>query len=191
MLYGVGPGHLQIGIDLSGIEARMLCHFCFDYDGGEEFAKLVLCKDKGGDWHSANAAMWGCTRNDAKTELYALMYGAGPAKLGATLGKSKAVGKKNKDRFMKAYKCYHQLVAALEEEFENNGGFIYGLDGRKFYVRSKKDVLNTLLQGNSAIVFKNWMVEVDRLRREFVRNHNVDLRQIIAYVDAPIGSNIY
>lgn len=178
-LYGVAPGHIQVGIDLSGIEARMLTHFCFMFEGGEEFAKLVL----EGDWHSANALLWGCTRDEAKTELYALMYGAGPAKLGATLGQSKAIGKKNKDNFMKKYKCYHQLVQALEKEFEKNGGFIYGLDGRKFYVRSKKDVLNTLLQGNSAIIFKNWMIEVNRLRMEFIRKHNVELRQIIAYHD--------
>jgi len=111
------------------------------------------------------------------------MYGAGHAKLGATLGKSPAVGKKNKDKFMKAYKCYHQLVAHLEAEYERNGGFIYGLDGRKFYVRNKKDVLNTLLQGNSAIVFKNWMIECDQARQQFIDEHKIALYQVISYHD--------
>jgi len=67
-LYRVAPGHLQIGIDLSGIEARMLTNFCYEFEGGPEFAELVL----NGDWHSENAKLWMCDRNDAKTELYAL-----------------------------------------------------------------------------------------------------------------------
>jgi len=118
------------------------------------------------------------------------MYGAGPAKLGATLGKSAAVGKRNKDKFMKAYKCYHQLVAALEAQYEKNGGFIHGLDGRKFYVRSKKDTLNTLLQGNSAIIFKNWMIACDQAKVDFRYSHNVELRQILAYHDE-LGDELY
>ena len=59
----------MIGVDLSGIEARMLTHFAYRFEGGHEFAELVL----NGDWHSANAELWGCSRNDAKTELYALV----------------------------------------------------------------------------------------------------------------------
>lgn len=157
----------------------MLTHFAYRYEGGPEFAELVLH----GDWHSENAKLWGCSRNDAKTHLYALLYNAGPAKLGAILGQGANVGKRNKDRFMKRYSCYHMLVRDLEHELKANGGFIYGLDGRKFYVRNAKDVLNTCLQGNSAIVFKNWMIQCDRLRRSFVREKKVELYQIIGYHD--------
>ena len=112
-----------------------------------------------------------------------VMYNAGPAKLGAILGKGPNVGKKNKDRFMKKYGCYHMLVRELEAELKRNGGFIYALDGRKFYVRNAKDVLNTCLQGNSAIIFKCWMILLEYKRREFVREHKVELHQIIAYHD--------
>lgn len=178
-LYGVAPGHLMIGTDLSGIEARMLCHFCYHYTGGKEFAELVL----NGDWHSANASLWGCTRDEAKTHLYALLYNAGATKLGAILGKGAHVGRKNKDKFMKVYKCYHELVNELEKQYEINGGFLYGLDGRKFYVRNKKDLLNTLLQGNSAIIFKNWMIECNKASKRFSRDNNSELYQIISYHD--------
>jgi hypothetical protein len=178
-LYRVPPGRIQIGVDLSGIEARMLCHFAFGFTGGPEFAAMVAR----GDWHDENAALWKCSRNDAKTELYALMYSAGATKLGAILGKGPEVGRRNKDRFMKRYKCYHELVQALEAAYEKNGGFIYGLDGRKFYVRNKKDLLNTLLQGNSAIIFKNWMIELYKRARVFEEEHGVSLEQIIAMHD--------
>ena len=111
------------------------------------------------------------------------MYNAGPAKLGAILGKDAKVGKRNKDRFMKKYGCYLMLVKSLEDELKRNGGYIYGLDGRRFYVRAAKDVLNTTLQGNSAIVFKHWMLTCEQARVEFVEKHNVDLRQIIGFHD--------
>jgi hypothetical protein len=185
-LYCVPPGHLMIGVDLSGIEARMLTHFAYRYEGGPEFAELVL----NGDWHSANAELWGCSRNDAKTHLYALLYSAGATKLGAILGKDARVGKRNKDRFMKRYACYHMLVKTLEDELKSNGGYIYGLDGRRFYVRAAKDVLNTCLQGNSAILFKSWMIQCEYERRSFVRERNVQLHQILAYHDE-LGYELY
>ena len=47
-LYGVHPDHWQIGIDLSGIEARMLAHFCYNFPGGPEFAKLDWKRIKNG-----------------------------------------------------------------------------------------------------------------------------------------------
>ncbi len=157
----------------------MLTHFAYVFEGGHEFAELVL----NGDWHSANAELWGCSRNDAKTHLYALLYSAGATKLGAILGKDARVGKRNKDRFMRRYACYHMLVKTLEDELKRNGGYIYGLDGRRFYVRAAKDVLNTCLQGNSAILFKHWMLACEQERVEFVEKHNVDLRQIISFHD--------
>ena len=111
------------------------------------------------------------------------MYNAGPAKLGAILGKDAKVGKRNKDRFMKKYGCYLMLVKSLEDELKRNGGYIYGLDGRRFYVRAAKDVLNTGLQGNSAIVFKHWMLVCQAERAAFMERNLVELRQIIAYHD--------
>ena len=176
-LYGVELLNWMVGIDLSGIEARMLGHFCTPYDGGAEFAKLITT----GDWHSANAALWGCSRNDAKTFLYALMYGAGPLKLGNILGESKASGKRKKEAFFRAYGPYDDLTKALEKAVDENDGFIRGLDGRRLYVRAKKDALSTCLQGNAAIVFKRWMVESHvKVVSQYPRG---DVKQIIAYHD--------
>lgn len=118
------------------------------------------------------------------------MYNAGPAKLGAILGKGPNVGKRNKNRFMKKYKCYSDLVKDLEKALEANGGYIYGIDGRRFYVRNKKDVLNTVLQGNSAIIFKTWMVGLEKKRLEFQEKYGVKLRQILAYHDE-LGFELY
>jgi len=177
-LYGVDPtddNRWQVGIDLSGIEARMLAHFCHPYPGGPEFGELVT----EGDWHSENAKLWRCERNDAKTELYALMYNAGPQKLGNILGRSKKEGAKNKADFMRKYSPYAELVRDLERELEQNDGYIMGLDGRRLYVRNKKDVLNTCLQANATIIFKYWMIRMAEIRA----NAPSEIHQMIAYHD--------
>lgn len=76
-------GYVLVGADMSGIEARMLAHFLFPYDGGA-YRNLVL----GGDVHTINvqslARIAGFTvkRQDAKTTLYALLYGVGALKQG-------------------------------------------------------------------------------------------------------------
>lgn len=149
----------QVGIDLSGIEARILSHLCFPYPGGKEFAELVL----EGDWHTQNANIWNVQRRIAKVILYAMMYGAGDAKLGKEAGGGAERGEEIRNAFMESNPAYAQLVRDLEDAYQQNGGWIPGMDGRPFYPRTKKDILNTCIQGNSAIVFKRWMVRCSKL----------------------------
>jgi len=177
-LFKVPDEHWLLGIDLSGIEARMLAHFCHRYPGGPEFAKLVLT-DQDGGWHQKNADLWSCDRNDAKSFLYALLYGAGPQKLGNILGASKEVGAYNKKKFFDTYTPYARFVDDLKSEYSRNGGWIEGIDGRRFYVRNEKDTLNTAMQGNSAVLFKKWMTMVAWLRRK----SSVVVHQLLAYHD--------
>ena len=77
---------------------------------------------------------------------------------------------------MAAYKPYALLQKQLEEEFKASGNkYIIAIDGRRLYVRSKKDVLNTYTQGNSAIIFKHWMIMI----RDVRENYPVRVEQII------------
>jgi len=179
--FGSGPeeNDFFVGVDLSGIEARMLAHFCFPFEGGPEFAEMVLH----GDWHSVNKGIWGVPRNIAKNCLYALMYGAGDAKLGGMAGKNKKAGGKMKSDFFEANPAYADLISNLEAEYMTMGGFIKGIDGRKFFVRNKKDLLNTYLQGNSAIIFKHWLVGIDVWAGENLRDKTEVCQQVIAYHD--------
>ena len=71
----VPQGYKLIGIDASGLELRMLAH----YMGDEEFTNEIL----NGDIHTSNQHNAGLkSRDQAKTFIYALVYGAGDAKLG-------------------------------------------------------------------------------------------------------------
>ena len=67
--------HTLIGTDASGLELRCLAHYMNDPD----FTNEVL----NGDVHTANMKAAGLTNRDqAKTFIYAFLYGAGPAKIG-------------------------------------------------------------------------------------------------------------
>ncbi len=88
-LYIAPPGFKMVGADASGIELRCLAHYMAKYDGGA-YTSLLL----EGDVHTANQEAAGLeTRDQAKTMIYALLYGAGDPKLGQIVGKGKKAGR--------------------------------------------------------------------------------------------------
>jgi len=150
-----GPGSLgrgrstkQVGVDLSGIEARCLAHYLWPFDDGK-FADEVL----NGDIHTANQKAAGlATRDQAKTFFYALMYGAGPEKLGLITGQDGAALKRKYFRNMPALASLTKRVIAKAED----EGFVKALDGRQIKIRSSHSALNFLLQSAGAIISKLW-----------------------------------
>ena len=74
-LFTVRNGYKLVGCDASGLELRMLAHYMAFYDRGQ-YAKIVT----EGDVHTVNQQAAGLeTRDQAKTFIYALLYGAGDA----------------------------------------------------------------------------------------------------------------
>jgi DNA polymerase I-like protein with 3'-5' exonuclease and polymerase domains len=138
-----------VGIDLSGIELRCLAHYMKD----DEYTKELL----EGDIHTKNQKAAGLdTRAQAKTFIYATLYGAGPDKIGSIVGGGAAEGRKLLSNFLKAtpaLKTLQDKVAKIAEK-----GTLPGLDGRRLHVRSPHAALNTLLQSAGAIVSKQWLV---------------------------------
>ena len=152
-----GPGSLgggrstkQVGVDLSGIEARCLAHYLWPLDDGA-FADEVL----NGDIHTANQKAAGLdTRDQAKTFFYALMYGAGAEKLSTITGQD---GKKLKRRYFKNMPALGKLTQMVADKAETQG-FIKALDGRKILIRSPHSSLNFLLQSAGALASKAWYI---------------------------------
>lgn len=169
--YCVPEKRLMIGVDLSGIEARKLAHFAYPYKGGVKLAETIL----DGDFHLENSKTWSVSRNTAKSILYALMYGAGAAKLASIAGTTN--GQAIKDAFYNANPCVKELIDDLEYSYRVNGT-IKGLD-RVIYVREKRMVLNSLLQQSAAVVFKVWM----RYINNNILPKYLFAKQIIAYHD--------
>jgi DNA polymerase-1 len=149
----VPEGYKLVGIDASGLELRMLAHYMKD----EDFKNEILH----GDIHSTNQRLAGLeSRNQAKTFIYALLYGAGDEKLGSVVGGNKRDGAKLRKRFFDNLPAFKHLKDAVGRAASK--GFLKGLDGRKLYVRSEHAALNTLLQSAGAIVMKHAMINLHR-----------------------------
>jgi DNA polymerase I-like protein with 3'-5' exonuclease and polymerase domains len=145
----VPPKHKLVGIDASGLELRMLAHYMND----EGFIDEIL----NGDIHTANQRLAGLeSRNQAKTFIYALIYGAGDEKIGTVVGGSKKDGKRLRDTFLNNLPSFRTLIAKVSRAATKR--FLKGLDGRKIKVRSQHSALNALLQGGGAIVMKQGLI---------------------------------
>ena len=168
-LFTVDPGYSLVGTDLSGLELRCLAHFL---DDGGAYAKEIL----DGDIHTTNQKAAGLdTRDQAKTFIYALLYGAGDTKIGSIIDKGAKEGKLLKERFMEALPAFRTLKKAVEQASKR--GFIKGLDGRQVKVRSAHAALNTLLQSAGGLICKKWLCLVD----QEIKAQGIDA-QIIAWV---------
>ena len=149
--------HVLMGTDASSLELRCLAHYMDD----SGFTSEVLT----GDVHSANQRMAGLkTRDQAKTFIYAFLYGAGAAKIGKVVGAGAREGNILIKRFLKNMPALSKLRNNVQEAAER--GWIAGLDGRQFQIRSVHASLNTLIQGAGAIVCKQWLLHMtDRIQR--------------------------
>ena len=171
-LFRVPDGWWQAGIDACGLELRCLAHFMYKYDGGQ-YAHTIL----NGDIHTMNQKAAGLpTRNQAKTFIYAYLYGAGDYKIGKIIGGTAGQGKQIKKKFNKAIPAIAKLRQAVENalvypiDFKSTYGkpkvtwkrhFLYGLDRRKLHVRSPHSALNLLLQSAGALICKKWIVTTE------------------------------
>lgn len=155
-LWTVEKGKKLVGVDVSGLELRMLAHFMAPHDGGEYGRQVV-----DGDIHTVNMEAAGLTsRSQAKTFIYAFLYGAGNAKIGSIVGKGPKVGGMLKQRFLERTPALNKLIQGVAKKAKSTGT-LTGLDGRTLHVRHQHAALNTLLQSAGALVCKRWAVECD------------------------------
>lgn len=146
----VEEGNVLVGIDASGLELRMLAHYMND----KNYTKQLL----EGDIHSYNQNMAGLdTRDQAKTFIYALIYGGGVAKIGQIAGGTPRKGKQLVDKFMSNLPAYARLKKKVLTAMRTNGT-LTGLDGRRLRVESEHSALNFLLQSAGAVIMKRALV---------------------------------
>ena len=150
----VDEGNVLLGVDASGLELRMLAHYMDDKD----YIKEIL----DGDIHTANQkAAKLKSRNQAKTFIYALMYGAGDEKLGKVVEGNTTDGRRAREYFFDNNPAFKSLRDRVTRAAGKK--FLKGLDGRKLYIRNNHAALNTLLQGAGAIVMKKALTILDGL----------------------------
>ena len=163
-LWTVDKGYKLVGIDASGLELRMLAHYMKD----DAYTNEVVS----GDIHTANQKAAGLeTRSQAKTFIYAFLYGAGDAKIGKVVGAGAKEGQQLKARFLQNTPSLQTLRETVGK-ISKNSGTLPGLDGRRLQVRSDHAALNTLLQGAGAVVMKQALV----ILNESLRRAKIDYK---------------
>jgi DNA polymerase I len=150
-------GMKVVGADSAGNQFRGLCHYIND----DKFTDEVI----NGDVHQRNADTLGISRPQAKTFIYAYLFGAGHAKLGEAVSgkKSAKIGKQADETFKATLPGLKVLKDSLEDEFRHSQmrtgqGFIIGADGRRVMVGSEHQTLNYLLQTLEGITCKAALV---------------------------------
>ena len=153
-----------VGTDASGLELRCLAHYLNDTSYTDEILN--------GDIHTKNMELAGIkNRDQAKTFIYAFLYGAGAEKIGKIIGAGKEQGNVLINRFLSNLPS----LKRLRSQVENAGyrGKIKAIDGRYLKVRSAHSALNTLLQGAGAIICKHWLLRITH--RVYNKKLNVKL----------------
>jgi len=145
----IDKGNKLVGVDASSLELRMLAHYMDD----EGYTNEII----NGDIHETNQRLAKLkSRNQAKTFIYALCYGAGNAKLGSIIGGSSRAGKQLREQFFDSNPSFKALTNRVDRAASK--GYLKGLDGRKIILRHQHSALNTLLQGGGAIAMKKGLM---------------------------------
>tara|TARA_R110000772_G_scaffold121664_2_gene227931 strand:- start:2113 stop:3999 length:1887 start_codon:yes stop_codon:yes gene_type:complete len=172
-LFCVPKGFRLVGCDAEQIELRILAH----YMGDALYIEEILS----GDIHTYNQLLAGLPNRDAaKTFIYAFIYGAGDALLGAIVGGTSADGARLRESFLQGLPELKRLITKAKRAAKK--GWLKGLDGRKLHLRRGDDgnvqthkALNLLIQAGGAVVMKTAMVILDKM----MSDENIDGKKVL------------
>ena len=155
-LFKVPEGKRLVGVDMSGIELRLLGHFTHRFDDGN-YAKEVI----DGDIHTHNQRVTGlASRSTCKSFIYAVVYGGGDNRLAQVASISKEDAATAKEKLLEGNPGLEKLINAVQKSVAEKK-YITGLDKRHLPVRESYRALNVVLQSAGAITAKQWLVEFD------------------------------
>ena len=162
-LFTVPKGKKLVGCDADGLELRTLSHYMARFDGGKyAIAVDEGKKENGTDIHTVNQKGAGLpTRDDAKTFIYAFLYGAGDEKIGSIINGTAEDGRQIKSKFFRQLPAIKRLADGVKETVKKTKT-LKALDGNPYFIRSSHSALNTLLQGAGALVMKYYLIFLDR-----------------------------
>lgn len=163
-LFTIPDNRVLVGADASGLEARIIAHYLND----DSFTKLILEGDIHQELYDNYFSSYLSGRPAMKNIFYAMLYGAGNAKLGsmcdAASGDINKLGKQVRALFKKSIPNMDVLQKRLESQYEKYKGVI-GIDGRIVRCRNIYALLNTLCQSCGAILCKAWVVKTEAERK--------------------------
>lgn len=156
------PGFKFVSIDYSQQEYRLTA----DYAG--EMSLIEQIK-QGVDVHEATAKLMGVDRKKAKTLNFALLYGAGVAKMAAQLGISESEAKNLRDKYFKSLPNITRFANEVKKTAKNRG-YIFNWAGRILHFQPymfegelrgvNYKAPNHLIQSGGAEVMRKAMIRV-------------------------------
>ena len=117
------------------------------------------------------------SRAQAKTFIYAFLYGAGPDKIGKIVGGGRKKGNELINTFLSNLPSLK--ILRMQVDRQSKKGEIKAIDGRLLRIRSPHSALNTLLQGAGAIICKQWLYHII----ERVYNKRLDVKLVASVHD--------
>lgn len=166
-MYTVDEGRKLVGCDASNIQLRGLCHYMRDEtlkfnilhkDMHYYFSTLYGLNPADKEYDENNKEMV-AGRKKGKTCTFAIIMGAGVAKIGSILGSYK----KGQEAFNGLKKnCKGWSKFQQELEYRAKIGFFTGLDGRRIPLKSAHFAMSTYLQSFETICMKWAMVEAHK-----------------------------
>lgn len=150
---------IMVGVDISGIQLRILAHYLDD----PNYTQAVCFgnSEEGTDIHSVQMRILqevapSCTRDDAKTFIYAMLLGASGRKLGSILGVSEKLGYAAKDRLFQRIPAFKRVAMMCKNAAKR--GYMIGIDGRRTPIKSEHFALSAYLQCGEAVIMKQALV---------------------------------
>ena len=159
-------GFKIVGTDSAACQLRMLAARM----GDAYYQDVILNgrKEDGTDMHTVNMVAAGLhTRAQAKTFIYAFLFGGGDEKIGTIVGGGKTEGARLKAEFLRKIPALKALIDSLVAEWRSTArkrkgkwgmeyydGWITGLDGRPIRIMSEHMVLVYMLQSDEAIMMQ-------------------------------------
>lgn len=160
-LWTASDGFVMLGGDLSGAQLRGLAHYMGRFDGGAYIKHLLE-----GDIHTVNQDAAGLSsRENAKTFIYAFLFGAADGLLGDIEGGGADRGKKLRSKFFRGLPALKLLKDAVESSRKRTGGAMR-LDGLFIPLASSHIGLCYLLQSFEAVCMKRaTVIAVDEYKK--------------------------
>jgi DNA polymerase-1 len=151
-----GEGKLLVGADLDSVELRVLAA----YAGPGRLRRAFI---HGVDLHQPTADALGLTRDEGKTINYATIYGGGASLIAGRLGCSIGEAKNILDRWFAQYPEVRRLRTRLSRKVQHDG-YLTTIGGRRHYFAEPNHMLlNRLVSGSCADMFKAAAVELHEL----------------------------
>lgn len=147
------PGRCFVLLDYKAMEYRLM----LDYAGEIGLIEQVLA---GVDVHQATADMLGIPRHHGKTLNFALLYGAGKAKLAAMLGLPEEAAQRLKNRYFASLPAVRDFIFNVRRQARQRG-YIFNWFGRRSHYTDRNMAYaspNHLIQGGCADIAKRAML---------------------------------